>query len=86
MQKKKKHMGAKERKELPEGFQVKASLNLWPSISMSRRIGTKFSAVGLSHIIAHHHHHHPSPKTPNTSKEKFELYLHPEPDGSFIGS
>ena len=35
--------------KIPEGFQVKASLNLWPSISMSSRIGTKFAEVGLPH-------------------------------------
>lgn len=33
--------------KLPEGFQVNASLNLCPSISISNRIGTKFSAAGL---------------------------------------
>lgn len=33
--------------KVPQGFQVKASLKRWPSISMSNRIGTKFSAVGL---------------------------------------
>ena len=38
---------AKMRSNLPEGFQVKASLYLWPSISISSRIGTKLSAVGL---------------------------------------
>lgn len=32
---------------LPEGFQMKASLNLCPSISISKRIGTRLSAVGL---------------------------------------
>ena len=36
------------KREKPDGFQVKASLYLWPSISMSRRIGTRLSAVGLS--------------------------------------
>lgn len=37
----------KRERKLPEGFQVKASLNLWPSTSMSNLIGTEFSAVGL---------------------------------------
>lgn len=36
-----------KKEEIPEGFQVKASLKRWPSISMSKRIGTKLSAVGL---------------------------------------
>ena len=33
--------------KIPSGFHVKASLNLCPSISISNRIGTRFSAVGL---------------------------------------
>lgn len=46
--------------KLPEGFQVSASLYLCPSISMSNRMGTKFSAVGLwinhSLVITHCKH------------------------------
>lgn len=39
---------------IPKGFQVKASLYLWPSTSMSNLIGTKFSAVGLPLSIYQH--------------------------------
>jgi len=37
---------------IPEGFQVKASLYLWPSISMSSRMGTRFSEVGLCFCLS----------------------------------
>lgn len=39
---------------LPDGFQMKVSLNFCPSTSRSKRIGTKFWAVGLAIVICIH--------------------------------
>lgn len=56
--------GRGESTAVPRGFHVKASLYRWPSTSMSTRIGTRLSLVGLQSTaaargerISHHHHH-----------------------------